>query len=69
MPGIPHLFHNETSEALSVLADFSLVARTNDDWSPVPVHALAQRTIRELPENDDRRAETARKFADAIEEA
>gem|GEM_PF-1481155 len=67
-PDAPPLSPNETWEALAVLADFSLITCPNDDWSPVPVHALAQRTIRELLD-DDHHTAAAQALADAIEEA
>ena len=61
------LTDEQTWAALDALASVSLAAIGRDPWSPVAVHALAQRTVRDTLD-PDQQASTARALADAAAE-
>ena len=61
------LTDEQTWTALDALVSVSLVAVGRDPWSPVAVHALAQRTIRDTLD-PDQQASAARALADAAAE-
>lgn len=56
---------DQADDALSALRRVSLISTGADRWSPVGVHALAQRAIRESM-NVDRQSAAARALADAV---
>ncbi len=66
-PGGVPLTEQQTWSALDALVLVSLATVGRDPWSPVAVHALAQRTIRDTLD-PDQQVSTARALADAAAE-